>query len=109
MRRTREEKKKKKRTKQKDKKPKKQNTKRKTKPREMFHSPGKCKSECGRDRYLEAKTTSFAWRRDRYREDEAMKLCSNTSSVREKEELSDDEVEFGFGLFIVASDGTALP
>jgi hypothetical protein len=58
---------------------------------------------------LEAKATSFAWRRDRYRDDEAKKLCSKTRSVREREELSDGNDELGFGLFIVASDGTALP
>jgi hypothetical protein len=103
--------KKKKKTKQKDKKPKKQNkpqkTKRKTKSREMFYSPVKCKGECGGDGYLEAKATIFAWRRDRYRDDEAKKLCSNTSSAREKEELSDGDGELGFGRFMVASDGTA--
>jgi hypothetical protein len=75
----------------------------------MFYSPVKCKGECGGDGYLEAKTTIFAWRRDRYREDEAKKLSSNTSSERDKEELRDGDGELGFGLFIVASDGTALP
>jgi hypothetical protein len=29
--------------------------------------------------------------------------------VKEKEELRDGDDELGFGLFIVASDGTALP
>jgi len=73
----------------------------------MFYSPVKCKGECGGDGYLEAKPTIFAWRRDRYRDDEAKKLCSKTSSAREKEELSDGDGELGFGLFMVASDGTA--
>jgi hypothetical protein len=58
---------------------------------------------------LEAKATIFAWRRDRNRDDEAQKLCSNTRSVREKEELRDGNGDLGFGLFMVASDGTALP
>ncbi len=68
-----------------------------------------CKGECVGDGYLEAKPTIFAWRRGRYRDDEAKKLCSNTSSVREKGELSDADGGLGFGPFMVASDGTALP
>jgi hypothetical protein len=58
---------------------------------------------------LEAKAKSSARRRDRYRDDEAKKLCRNTRDVREKEELSNGDSKRGLGVFIVASDGTALP